>query len=383
MPEGKTENKNIVIVAGETSGDEHGAKLVGALLTADPSLSFRGVGGPAMRDSGVEIVVDAAELAVVGITEVLSRLPAVLKALRTVKKLLRHRKPALLILIDFPEFNLKIAAVAKHIGIPVLYYISPQIWAWRPGRVKRIAGCVDHMAVILPFEEAFYRQHKVKATFVGHPLLDDPLISGKSCHPPEQLDAGAPVVGLLPGSRAVEIERHLPIMLEAAAGLQRRHPNIRFKLSRAAGLDNGLFDQILNQTVKPAGLSPEGTGIEQLLADCDMVVAVSGTVTLQAALCGVPMIVIYRVSTLSYWIGRALIRVPFIGLVNLVAGQRLAPELIQKDVTAPRIVHEVESMLSDPAALLEKRRQLIGLQLRLGSAGASARVADIALSMIR
>ena len=383
MPEGKTENKSIVIVAGEASGDQHGAKLVRALLHTGRSLSFRGVGGSAMREAGVHIDIDAAQLSVVGITEVFSRLPVILAALRSMKKLLRTWRPALLILIDYPEFNLKLAAAAKRLGIPVLYYISPQIWAWRPGRVKRIAKCVDHMAVILPFEEEFYRRHGVNATFVGHPLLDDPSAFVEPEHLRGHQDTDALVVGLLPGSRAVEIRRHLPAMLEAAAGLQLRHPNLRFKLSRASNLEKELFDQLLSQSIKPERLAAESGRIEPLLSSCDLAVAVSGTVTLQAALSGVPMIVIYRVSTLSYWIGRALISVPYIGLVNLVAGRQLAPELIQNEVSATRIIHEVEKMMSDPAALLENRRQLTDLRHRLGSSGASVRVADIALSMLK
>jgi lipid-A-disaccharide synthase len=376
-------HKTIVIVAGEASGDQHGARLVRAMLAADPALSFRGVGGPAMRESGVRIDVDAAGLAVVGFTEVLSRLPAIVAALRLVKSLLKRLRPSLLVLIDFPEFNLKIAAAAKRLGIPVLYYISPQIWAWRPGRVKRIAGCVDHMAVILPFEEAFYRQHQVNATFVGHPLLDDRSTFARNHLQDRRAESGNPVIALLPGSRVVEIQRHLPVMLEAATVLQRRQPHIQFRLSRAAGLEKEMFNRLLNRFPTPRKLSFDESRITQLLAGCDLAVAVSGTVTLQAALCGVPMIVIYRVSKLSYWVGRALIRVPYIGLVNLVAGRRLAPELIQNDVTASRIAGEVEKLLSDPAALAENRRQLIDLRRLLGSGGASARVADIALSMLK
>jgi lipid-A-disaccharide synthase len=382
MTQDRTGNKCVVIVAGEASGDRHGAKLVRAMLAADPSLSFRGIGGPAMRNSGVRTDFDAARLAVVGITEVLSRLPAIVAALRLVKNLLRRLKPSLLVLIDFPEFNLKIAAAAKRFGIPVLYYISPQIWAWRPGRVKRIARCVDRMAVILPFEEAFYRQHRVNATFVGHPLLDDPSASAQNGSPDRRTAGADRLIALLPGSRAVEIKRHLPPMLGAASILQRRQPELHFRLSRAAGLDEEMFNRLLERSPTPRNLSIEDGGMAQLLAACDLAVAVSGTVTLQSALHGVPMIVIYRVSRLSYWIGRALIRVPYIGLVNLVAGRQLAPELIQNDVSASRIAGEVEKLLSDPAALLENRRQLIRLGRLLGGGGASARVADIAISML-
>jgi lipid-A-disaccharide synthase len=378
---GGTGNKSIVIVAGETSGDQHGAKLVQAMHAVDRKLSFFGVGGPAMRAAGVRLEIDAAKLAVVGITEVFAKLPAVWSALRTLKGLLKSLRPALLVLIDFPEFNLRVAAVAKKLGIPVLYYISPQIWAWRPGRVKRIAACVDHMAVILPFEAEFYRGHGVKATFVGHPLLDEPA-SFEACDQ-RQTAVNAPVVGLLPGSRSVEIKRHLPIMLKAAGLLQKRRPNTRYLLSKAAGLSDDLFDRALSGSGLPRMLTLESGRVEQLLKACDVAVAVSGTVTLQAALCGVPMVVIYRVSSLSYRVGRALIRVPFIGLVNLVAGRQLATELVQQEVTAPKIAAEVDAMLADPQALARNRRQLTDLRHHLGASGASVRVADIALSMLK
>lgn len=381
MTEIETDKKHVVIVAGETSGDQHGAKLVKAMLASDPRLSFCGVGGPAMQAAGVRLEVDAGKLAVVGITEVFSKLPVVWSALNTVKKLLKTTQPALLILIDFPEFNLRIATAAHKAGIPVLYYISPQIWAWRPGRVKRIAACVDHMAVILPFEEEFYRGHQVQATFVGHPLLDDR--SAFEIGDDRSPDDNSPVVGLLPGSRAIEINRHLPIMVAAAALLRKRRPNIRFKLSQAVGLETSLFEQAISGFDLSKSLTIEKGGVEQMLSACDMVVAVSGTVTLQTALCGVPMVIIYKVSPLSYWIGRKLIRVPYIGLVNLVAGRQLATELIQQDASAFKIAAEVDRMLSDPPALADKRRQLIELRHQLGSRGASSRVADIALDMIR
>jgi len=213
----------VAILAGEASGDQHGAKLVAAMKNKHPALFFCGMGGDALRQAGVRIVMEASELTVVGITEVFAKIPAILKGMAKIKKLLKNLRPDLLILIDFPDFNLHIAAVAKKLDIPVLYYISPQIWAWRQGRVKRIGKLVDHMAVILPFEQRFYKEHNVPVTFVGHPLLDANLPAAK---PVPNSDLNDPtVIGLVPGSRNNEIIRHLPVMLESADILKERLKN--------------------------------------------------------------------------------------------------------------------------------------------------------------
>jgi len=210
----KPEKKCVMIIAGEASGDLHGSKLVKAMLDQDPSIYFMGIGGRALREAGVRILVEASTLSVVGITEVLSKGRSLLRGIAKATKLIKIMNPDLLILIDFPDFNLHMAAKAKKLGIPVLYYISPQFWAWRQGRIKKIKKRVDHMAVILPFEEAFYRQHGVPVTFVGHPLLDDrKLLDNKKRVDTETEE---PVIGLLPGSRDKEVSRHLPVMLAAA-----------------------------------------------------------------------------------------------------------------------------------------------------------------------
>ena len=204
----------VAILAGEASGDQHGARLVSAMQKKNPALFFCGMGGDALRQAGVRIVMEASELTVVGITEVFAKIPAILKGMAKIKKLLKSLRPDLLILIDFPDFNLHIAAVAKKLDIPVLYYISPQIWAWRQGRVKRIGKLVDHMAVILPFEQRFYKEHNVPVTFVGHPLLDTDLPAAGPVLNAEP--DGPTVIGLVPGSRDNEIIRHLPVMLDTA-----------------------------------------------------------------------------------------------------------------------------------------------------------------------
>ena len=373
-------SSSIVIVAGETSGDLHGAKLVTALQARNDRLDFHGVGGPALRRAGVKILVDAAALSVVGLTEAVAKLPAILNGLRTVKRNLRELKPDLLILIDFPDFNLKLAAEAKKIGIRVLYYISPQIWAWRPGRVKQIARLVDHMAVILPFEEEFYKNYQVPVTFVGHPLLDHPLPASDQAI--KKTNSRPLVVGLLPGSRENEIVRHVPVMLEAAAMLKARFRGLRFLISHAPAVRREQLELLVRKNLPDIDLEIFSNPVEEMFQHCRMLVAASGTVTLQAAIYGMPMVIIYKVSPVSYLLGRVLVRVKNIGLVNLVAENEIVPELLQYDATPSNIADAVSEILSDSDKQQRMRAELVKVRDRLGEPGASERLADIALGMI-
>jgi lipid-A-disaccharide synthase len=377
---GQISSSTVVIVAGETSGDLHGAKLVQAMQARTEKLHFCGVGGPALRQAGVHILVDAAELSVVGITEVVAKLPAIFNGLRTVKRLLKKLKPDLLILIDFPDFNLNIAAAAKKMGIRVLYYISPQIWAWRPGRVKRIAKLVDHMAVILPFEEDFYKKHHVPVTFVGHPLLDSALPAPGQAFKNE--NGAPPVIGLLPGSREIEIARHVPIMLETAGILKARLPRVKFLISHAPSVRREQLELLVQKNLPDIDLKIISEPVEEVFQCCSMLIAASGTVTLQAAIHGMPMVIIYKVSPLSYWLGRALVHVKNIGLVNLIADNEIVPELVQYDATAGNIADAVSEILSNTAKRHRMQRDLVKVRDRLGGPGASERLADIALEMI-
>ena len=373
----------VTIIAGEASGDQHGAKLVRAIQKQYPAVFFCGVGGAEFQRAGVRILMDSSELTVVGITEVFSKILSILKGLGTLKKLLKSLRPDLLILIDFPDFNLHIAAFAKKLGIPVLYYISPQIWAWRRSRVKRIGRLVDHMAVILPFEEQFYKQHNVPVTFVGHPLLDADLPSAEP-----KLKNGADnqfSIGLVPGSRDNEITRHLPVMLDAANILKERLKHVTFIISQASSVERKQIEAIIagNRNRQWQGIELVCDGVETVFERCDVIIAASGTVTLQAAIYGTPMVIIYKVSPVTYWLGRALIRVSNIGLVNLVAGKQIVPELIQDKASAENIASAIERMLNDPAELVHLRRQLLALRDGLGGGGASDRVARIALGMLQ
>jgi lipid-A-disaccharide synthase len=371
----------VAIIAGEASGDQHGAKLVKAMQNKRPDLFFCGIGGPALKQAGVRIVVDAAELTVVGITEVISKIPYILRGMGIFKKLLKSLKPDLLILIDFPDFNLHIAAGAKKLGIPVLYYISPQIWAWRRSRGKRIGKLVDHMAVILPFEEEFYRDFNVPVTFVGHPLLDDVLPAVEQTLKDGVQDP--PVVGLVPGSRENEIIKLLPIMLDACDILKQKLKDVRFVISRAPSVEGELIEGIVDRR-HPVSRELEVVSdrVEKVFERCDVILAASGTVTLQAAIHGTPMAITYKVSPVSAWLARALVRVPNVGLVNLVAGRELAPELLQEDATGDNLARAILNMLENKDELNDLRRQLISLRDALGGIGASDRVAELALGMI-
>lgn len=370
----------VMIVAGEASGDLHGARLVAALRRRAPDVSVFGVGGHALRAAGVEVVVDAGRLSVVGLTEVLGRFPDLWRGLSTAKGLLRNRRPHLLVLIDFPDFNLHLAACARRLGIPVLYYISPQIWAWRSGRVRTVRDRVRHMAVILPFEERFYRRHGVPATFVGHPLMDGDL-------PPVADDyaerlKGDRWIGLLPGSRHGEIERMLPVLRDAADRMAHADPTLRFAVSRSASVAGERIDTILAAAQAPDRFEVVEGSVHRVLERSCLTVTASGTVTLEGAIAGVPMIVVYRVSPLSYHLGRALIRVPFISLVNLIAGREVVPERVQAAATPRGIAALGHRLLADEPALHRMRTDLLAVRDRLGAPGASERVAGIVLNLL-
>jgi lipid-A-disaccharide synthase len=374
--------KTVMIVAGEASGDGHGARLVRALQKRSGApIRFVGIGGRALQNAGMEVVVDASSLSVVGITEVFAKAGNILKGMAAAKRVLKIRRPDLLILIDFPDFNLHLAGFAKKVGVPVLYYISPQVWAWRSGRVRTIARRVDHMAVILPFEQHFYQRHQVPVTFVGHPLMDRPhqLPAADANDPSEPVS----VIGLLPGSRDGEVEKLLPEMLKAANLLQKRYAGLSFLISLSDSVNETRVRNILNRHRGRATVEIVDQGVEAVFQRSGFVIAASGTVTLEAAIAGIPMVIIYKVSPVSYRLGKALIRVDHISLVNLISGKRLVPELIQADASPMKIADTVEKMLSNTSGLKRIREELVMIRERLGGPGASDRVAQIALNLLR
>ncbi len=369
-----------MIISGEASGDMHGARLARSITKLDSDVKLFGIGGRKMKDEGVDIIFDAEKLSVVGITEVLSKLSVILKGMRTAKNALIDLKPDVLILIDFPDFNLHMAASAKKLGIQVLYYISPQIWAWRQGRVHKIKKLVDHMAVILPFEASFYKRHGVPVTFVGHPLLDDSALHGH--FQDKKPFSKTPIIGLLPGSRDKEVSTLLPMMLDAAKILNNKIDAARFLVSNAKSVQTNLVSDIVCSNGSNLEIKIDSTPVENIFQKADLLIAASGTVTLQAAIYGTPIIIVYKVSPLSYYLGKALIKVEHIGLVNLISGRKIAPELVQDEACPPRVSNTALHLLSKPERLEQMRKDLLTVRHQLGGPGASDQVAKIALNMI-
>jgi lipid-A-disaccharide synthase len=369
--------KQVMIIAGEVSGDLHGAQVVKAIRRQRPETVFSGMGGAEMASAGVKILIDAASLSVMGITEVFTRIGPILSGLRVIKQSLKNTRPDLLILIDFPDFNLRVAKYAKLLGISVLYYIGPQIWAWRTGRVKTIKKRVDHMAVIFPFEVPFFKDNAVPVTYVGHPLLDH---EWSRVNVPG--NAPFPVIGLLPGSRNQELERHLPVMLKSMSIINRYFDHARFIIAPVNKSQHAFASAMVKTENAGGGCEIVEGGARAVFSRCHLVIAASGTVTLEAAIAGVPLVVIYKVAPLSYLLGRIMIRVNYICLVNLIAGRKIVPELIQKQASPENIAHEAVTMLKGAGRLDTVRRQLSMVQKELGTGGAADRVAELALGMI-
>ncbi len=375
-------SKLVLIVAGEASADLHGSHLVTAMKRLDPGLTFWGIGGRNMEEAGVRILFTSSEMAVVGLAEVLSKLATVTRAYLRLKSILRTDQPALLILMDYPDFNLRLARAAKRFRVPVLYYISPQVWAWRKGRVETIRRYVDRMAVILPFEKDFYRERGLPVEYVGHPLLEEipPDLDRDGARSELGLHQADPVIALLPGSRKEEVTNLLPLMIKAAEGLRSRYEHLKCLLPRASTIPSELIEGLLKKSSLDVQVI-QGD-VYRVLKACDMALVASGTATLEAAILEAPMVIVYRVSFFSYWIGRMVIRVPFIGLVNLVAGEEVVPELIQGDLTPERLAQQAVDILEHDDKRTNMVRKLHALRETLGQGSASERTARIALEMI-
>ncbi|MHB9074744.1 MAG: lipid-A-disaccharide synthase [Desulfobaccales bacterium] len=382
----------ILIVAGEASGDDHAARLVAAIREVAPQAEFLGVGGVALEGQGVRLLYHASELAVVGLLEVVKHLPSIWRGLAAIGRALKTERPDLAILVDFPDFNFWVARLAKYWRVPVLYYISPQVWAWRTYRVRTIARLTDRMVVIFPFEADFYKERGVAVEYVGHPFRETlpPLPDRKTFLAAHNLDPERLTIALLPGSRAGEIERHLPIILKAAHLIHQAIPETQFILPLAStaptGLVEGVLEEFLGEGTETVGGSLPLKIIPgqsyQAMGAAQVAVVASGTATVEAALAAVPTVIVYRVSPLTFAVARRLIRVEHVGMANLLAGERVFPELIQDDFTPEHLAREVLNLIKDPERMIAVRRGLARVIGRLGGPGASARAAQVAVGLM-
>ncbi|HEX9147448.1 MAG TPA: lipid-A-disaccharide synthase [Candidatus Binatia bacterium] len=376
------QGREIMLVVGEASGDIHGAGLVDALWKRDPTLKIFGVAGERLQQTRFETLFSVSRLTGMGLVELAGNFKNLWQAYRLLRRALRERRPSLVVLIDFPEFNLRLAKLARQLALPVLYYVSPQVWAWRRQRVRQIERWVDRMAVVFPFEVPFYRQHGVDVSFVGHPLLEDIHVneSRETVLGRLSLDPAKPTIALLPGSRRREVEYHLPVMLQAAARLQRESA-VQFLCVRAATVDRAMIETELKRASVRIPIV-EDNRYDAVNAS-DLAWVASGTATLEAALLLKPMIVVYRLAVLTYLIARWLVKVDHVAMVNLIADKRVVPELIQSEFNADRLIEESRLLLNDRERYRSVVDELSRLREKLGSPGAAERVADLAFSMMQ
>ncbi|MDT8440425.1 MAG: lipid-A-disaccharide synthase [Desulfuromonadales bacterium] len=377
--------RKVLIVTGEASGDLHGARLIRAMRERRPEVHFQGVGGQRMAAAGCEILIRGEDLAVVGLVEVLSHFPTIWRAFQSLKKrLYGPDRPDALVLIDFPDFNLRLAKVAKRAGVPVLYYVSPQVWAWRRGRVKKIAAVVDSLAAIFPFEPELYRGLDIDVEYVGHPLLDEFAIGMQRAEfrAAHDVPLERTVVGLFPGSRASELHYMLDTLVATAHTLCARRDNLHFLVPIAPSLAAAAIASRFAVELPVTFVETADANIYDLANACDAVVSVSGTVTLQVALAGVPMTILYKVAPLTYAIGKRLIKIEHIGLANIVAGQGVVREFIQQEATAENLAKEIERIISDPEYAHKIRAGLSVVREKLGEPGCAARVAAMLDSLL-
>ncbi|MFL6194483.1 MAG: lipid-A-disaccharide synthase [Thermoanaerobaculia bacterium] len=363
--------RELLVVAGEASGDLHGARLLSELRRRVPDLAAFGLGGDEMRAAGLQAVAHSKEISVVGITEVLKILPRARQIFADLLREVERRRPALAVLIDFPDFNLRLAKELKARGLEVVYYISPQVWAWRRGRVKSIARLVDRMLVLFPFEVDFYRDHGVDVVHVGHPLVDEVPVLPLAWDQ-EGAEDGPFRVALLPGSRTSEVEALLPTLLEAVRRLASRLP-IEARIIQAPTISA----ELLEEAVELAGLPVEIIAEDRFaaIADSHLALCASGTATLEVGLLGTPMIMVYRLASWTYAMAKLLVRLPNVSLVNLVSGRRVVPELIQGEANPERIAVEAARLLTDAGERNRMREALAEVRGRLGESGASRRAA--------
>ena len=375
---------SIMIVAGERSGDVYGAGLAQALQARLPGVEVFGAGGDAMRQAGVDTTVDSHEIAIAGITEIVEGYPRVFRAFHRLVGEADRRHPQLAILIDFPDFNLRLARQLKQRRIPVVYFVSPQVWAWRKGRVKTLKKRIAKMIVIFDFEEEIYREAGVPVEYVGHPLVDmvRPTLTREEFFAKTELDPSVQTIALLPGSRQKEVSVNLPIILDAAKRLSLNR-KLQFVIPVAPTIQQKWLESTIpRSSASPVRIRTAMHATYDALQYSEVAVVTSGTATLEAAMCERPMVMVYRVSTLTWLVGKLLVKVPYFSIVNILAKRELVPELMQEDFTAANVAARVEYLLDHPEARAEMVRGFQALKARLGQSGAIERAADSMIEVL-
>lgn len=374
--------KKVYISSGEASGDLHGSNLARALRRQDPGIQLIGMGGDRMRGAGVDVRVDIQDMGITGIVEVFVRFPRVIRAFRRVCQTLADERPDVVVLIDAPELNMRLAKQARKLGIKVIYYISPQVWAWRSHRIHTLAKIVDRMLVILPFEKDLYEKVGMDVEFVGHPLLDEPMppAGGEALRHELGLDPSKRYVALLPGSRSNEMQHMGDLLCDTAHEIHRRLPDVQFLLPLASTIRRDFAHKVIGRARVPIQLIHNQT--YKVLRTCDLAIAAAGTVTLEAALLEAPLMVIYRTSRISYFLAQMLVHVDHVSLVNMIARRRMVPEFIQDAANPEALAEHAANLLSDPAALTRMRQDLSTIRTLLGEPGASDRAAASVLEFL-
>ena len=371
----------VMICAGEASGDLHGASVADALKSMQPEIELYGMGGSNMRAAGVDIVYDFADIGVMGFVEILRNLPMFFRLRKFLSRIMDEQRPDVLVLIDYGGFHMAMAQAAKKKNIPVVYYICPKAWIWGKWRAKAIAGWVTKIAAIFPFEADIYREAGASVEFVGHPLVDivRPAMDREAAYRHFGADPNRPLLLLLPGSRYQEVSSLLDLMLAAARKVMEQLPDCQFYLPVASTIPMERIESVVQASGVPVKYTRNSTYDLMQIADC--AIAASGTVTLEAALMGLPSVIIYRVRTATYWLVRAVADVAHVGLPNIVVGRRILPELIQNDVTAENVSREALRFMTDPAAKAQVKADLQEVRIKLGEPGAVRRVAQIVLDV--
>ncbi|MCH8288535.1 MAG: lipid-A-disaccharide synthase [Candidatus Marinimicrobia bacterium] len=370
---------SILIVAGEVSGDIQGAKLVVELKELSPGIKITGIGGDNMKSAGVDLLHHVREMSFLGFSEIIKHLPFIRRVLNELTHWIEMNRPSAVVLIDYPGFNLKLARRAKKLGCKVIYYISPQIWAWGKSRIKKIARFVDLMIVVFPFEEKLYKDYGINVEFVGHPMLEglDNTSTKAEFFEKHKLDERKTLIGLLPGSRLQEVEKLYPTMLEAVEKMRSNSTELQSVTSLSPALDKEIYSSI-----EQGKYAVHSTDTHDVMKHSDLLIVASGSATLESAFFGTPLIIVYRLSPISWFLGNLLVNINSIGLVNIVAGENIAPEILQSDLTADRLAEEALSIITNDNISSAMSDKLSGVKKLLGEPGASMKAAKSILRNI-